>query len=747
MTTMIFQNYRTLRYCRPTIPARGKIVLFFFLVVTPLLNQAQFQLEYITEVPVIGENDTLRNPWAGGLNAGQYGAIDLDQDGQPDLIVFDRSSGKLNTFLRQDGQYRYDPAYEALFPADLRYWVLLADYNCDGKPDIFTSATGGIRVFENTSAEQLSFALVADPVITEGSSGTFNLQVNSSDIPGITDVDGDGDLDILTFDFAAGGTIEYHQNQSQETDGTCQNLTFRRITRRWGDLEECTCGVYAFGEPCSSVGGRTAKPEHVGGKSILTLDYDGDGDQDLAFGDETCTSLAFFENEGTAEQALFLAASDTFPVAGEPANGFFFPAAYRLEVTSDELADVIVAPNVFSNVQDSIDFTQSSWLYRNIGTLAQPRFELAQRDFLQQDMIDAGANAAPALGDYDGDGDSDLLLGAERTRGQARLYLYENVGTLTNPAFRLVDSDYLGLSAEGFTSLKPSLADINGDGQIDLLLQSSGIGVAAKLHYLLNQSATQWDFTPGLQSLRVNTVEFDTPFFYDIDQDGRADLLVGRVTGKLEYHRNEGGDPPAFALVTDSLAGVKNDPFRRNLIPWVGDLDGNGTPELLTSDGSGVMRVYENFLDETIPPTVTTKLLRYDGNDTLQETHWGLRTWLAGADLFGTGHPVLAVGHAQGGVYLLSSAGNGPRPEPEGERLTLTVFPNPSGDEGEVKIRVSQPAQLLVFNTLGQLIYRKEGLSSEAVYSVDTNALAAGVYLLRAIGADRRTAVQRLIVR
>ena len=726
------------------IPVSGTCFLLLFWVVVPLLSQAQSQLAYVTDIPVVVANDTLRNPWAGGLNAGQYSAIDLNQDGQPDLMVFDRTSGKLNTFLRQNGQYRYAPAYEALFPSDLQNWVLLADYNCDGKQDIFTSATGGIRVFENTSETQLSFALVADPVTTEGSSGTFNLPVNASDIPGITDVDGDGDLDILTFDFAAGGTIEYHQNQSQETDGTCQNLTFRRITRRWGGLEECTCGVYAFGEPCSSVGGRIAKTEHVGGKSIITLDYDGDGDQDLAFGDETCTELVFFENEGTADQALFLTASDTFPVAVDPANGFFFPAAYRAEVTADELPDMIVAPNVLSNVQNSIDFTQSSWLYRNVGSPTQPRFALAQRDFLQQDMIDLGANAAPVLGDYDGDGDDDLLLGAERTREQARLYLYENVGTLTNPAFRLVDDDYLGLSGEGFTSLKPSLADINGDGQVDLLLQSSGIGVSAKLHYILNQSATQWSFMPSLQPLGVNTVVFDTPFYYDINQDGRADLLIGRVTGKLEYYRNEGGKPPTFTLVMDSLAGIKNNPFRRNLAPWIGDLDGNGTPELLTTDGSGVMRLYENFADEAIPPTVTTHLLRYGDSDA-QETRWGSRTWLAGADLFGTGRLVIAVGHAQGGVYLLSSAGDGPGPDPEHERLTLTVFPNPSTHQDEVKVRVNQPAQLLIFNVLGQVVHRKARLTPEAVYRVDRNALADGVYIFKAIGVDRNTAVQRLI--
>ena len=45
-------------------------------------------------------------------------------------------------------RWRYAPEYENLFPADLYSWVLLRDYDCDGRPDLFTSVYGGdIRVF------------------------------------------------------------------------------------------------------------------------------------------------------------------------------------------------------------------------------------------------------------------------------------------------------------------------------------------------------------------------------------------------------------------------------------------------------------------------------------------------------------------------------------------------------------------------------------------------------------------------
>ncbi|MCB0779375.1 MAG: hypothetical protein KDC03_07565, partial [Flavobacteriales bacterium] len=52
-----------------------------------------------------------------------------------------------------------------------------------------------------------------------------NLFVTQVDVPGIVDVDGDGDLDVLTFSIF-GSYMEYHKNLSMELYGTCDSLTF-----------------------------------------------------------------------------------------------------------------------------------------------------------------------------------------------------------------------------------------------------------------------------------------------------------------------------------------------------------------------------------------------------------------------------------------------------------------------------------------------------------------------------------------
>jgi len=52
------------------------------------------------ETPVINaNNDTLKNPWGGGLNQPQLSSIDLNADGKKDLVVFDRSGSSILTYF------------------------------------------------------------------------------------------------------------------------------------------------------------------------------------------------------------------------------------------------------------------------------------------------------------------------------------------------------------------------------------------------------------------------------------------------------------------------------------------------------------------------------------------------------------------------------------------------------------------------------------------------------------------------
>ena len=111
------------------------LLVAFFL---PLTVLAQFTYTMDQSVPVEVNGLLLKNPWAGGLNSAQVNMMDLNGDGTSDIVIFDKTTTRISTFIYVNSAYQYAPEYETLFPDELSTFVILRDYNCDGKKDIFT---------------------------------------------------------------------------------------------------------------------------------------------------------------------------------------------------------------------------------------------------------------------------------------------------------------------------------------------------------------------------------------------------------------------------------------------------------------------------------------------------------------------------------------------------------------------------------------------------------------------------------
>src|SRR5690606_8145344 len=128
----------------------------------------------------------------------------------------------------------------------------------------------------------------------------------------------------------------------------------------------------------------------AGGKSMTLIDADGDGDKELIMSQEDCDKLYFLENKGTPDDALMNGFDMLFPDPQTPAHMALFPAAFYEDVTFDGIPDLLVSPNLSADPLNAVNFSESSWLYRNEGTANAPQFSFSKKNFLQEQMIDAG---------------------------------------------------------------------------------------------------------------------------------------------------------------------------------------------------------------------------------------------------------------------------------------------------------------------------------------------------------------------
>ena len=113
-----------------------------------------------------------------------------------------------------------------------------------------------------------------------------------------------------------------------------------------------------------------------------------------------------------------------------------------------------------------------------------------------------------------------------------------------------------------FSISAPSLADLDGDGDLDAVVGEVG-GV---LNYFRNNgTATAPDFADQTGVVNpfagVGVGSSSAPSFADLDGDGDLDAVVGRPDGNLNYFRNNGTAAAARLRrptgVVDPFAGVE----------------------------------------------------------------------------------------------------------------------------------------------------------------------------------------------
>jgi len=712
------------------------------LIFIPNLLFGQFAYEVDTSIPVrISTAELLAQPWAGGVNAVQFNTMDLNNDNLQDLVLYDRTANKVLTYISQNQEYNYAPGYEKLFPNDLSNFVLLRDFNGDGRRDIFTGNSLGIKVYENTTGQgaQLTWShyLFATPsggasdvLLTTGFSGKINLQLQFDDLPSISDVDDDGDLDIVCASFSEAGRIEFHKNVSS-LGGP---MEFVRITQQWGNFTECGCGEFAFeNEPCSASG----RTKHAGGKSLLAMDVNNDAKTDLIFSESNCDKLYLLHNEGTSENAVFIQA-EIFPESFQ-SNGLY-PSAFFEDADLDGLKDILVSSGTFTRIDEEADWSTSAHFFKNSGSNTNLQLSFQQNNFLQSEMIDMGENAVPAFFDYDNDGDEDLFVS---NLGKLQLsqvftsgiYLFENVGTAQNPVFEFVTDDYENFSTLNFYNVRIQFTDVNQDGKIDLAFTATDENDDTSLYYLLNTAPNGLTLSQTLNTTSIDILFNENIHLTEINNDGVRDLLIGRSDGAVEYWKNTGtADSPAWQLEDDSYLNLTASLLRQNPSITIGDLNNDSELDLILGDQKGVLRILSNFKTQTDFVVAEEELIYNTITKQYENRNFGGRIWTALAPITVNAMPTLVIGNMLGGLQLLQA---------KEKEASFEVYPNPVTQNGKLFIEANVSGSVQLYNTIGTAIqsYSIKKGTSELVLPV----LQAGVYLLRFTG-NNKVVVRRVII-
>ena len=419
----------------------------------------------------------LKYAFSGGLDLPQWSRVDLNHDGTRDLVAFDRNGHRWITFLAQGNQWVAAPAYADSLPS-VREWALFRDYNNDGKVDLFHASIGGMGVEENTSsANTLSFQWAlgtSNYLRTNVGSFLSNLYNINSDIPGIVDIDGDGDLDIFTFGQRA--SVEWHEGL------TANGLSFALNTACWGRFQEDAFTNNLFLGSCT-----VQKTEGTGGmlhagSSILPINLNGDSLFDVLIGDVSYSNVVAAYNAGRVDSAYMNGTLSNYP-QNEPIDLEYFPALYYEDIDFDSVPDLLLSPNLLGSIN-----TQNAWVKKNNGTVHFPNFANIDSSFLTSGMLDLGSTAHPALADMDFDGDFDLIVSSAGVRTsagnyQASLHYFKNVGNSNQPVFELADNDFADAGFYNLSSeLSPSLGDLDGDFDADMIVGTAD----GKVYYYEN---------------------------------------------------------------------------------------------------------------------------------------------------------------------------------------------------------------------------------------------------------------------
>ncbi|WP_339917489.1 T9SS type A sorting domain-containing protein [Yeosuana marina] len=671
-------------------------------------------------------------------------AVDIDGDGDMDVISSSTNDNKLAWYENTDGQGVFGSQNIITSSGNGATQVNAADFDGDGDMDILSVLSYDDKIvwYENTDG-QGSFGVQKNiTTIGDGASSVYTI-----------DIDGDGDTDVISGSNNTSSAIGWYKNDglgnfsakqiiasNTDVDGVILvygsdvdndqdidliSFSYRDSKIAWFENIDGQ-GNFSLSQTITQFYFKSSI--YINYVSILTDDIDSDGDFDLVFSSsELVDSTSLFDKVAWYENKNGQGGFNIQHVINS--NAYYPMNAYAADLDGDGDLDVLSA---------SRDDDKIAW-YENIDGLG---------NFSTQKIIIENANSAHCVHavDIDNDGDMDIVSASWDTD---EILWFENLdGQGVFSTQKIVTS-----LADGASYVYSS--DIDNDGDMDLLSAS-----------YLDDKIAWYENTDGhgsfggQQIISSNANGAVSVYTTDLDNDGDMDVLSasqlgdniawyentdgqGNFSGQHIISSNVNGPSSIYAIDIDNDGDMDiiSSSYLDNKIAWYENTDGHGSfgvQQIISSNANGASSVYATDIDN-------------DGDmDVLSSSQWDKKVaWyenIDGKGTFGVQQIISSNADGASSVYaididndgeidVISTSKNddkiawykssGTLSITENDLSKLSVYPNPTNGILNIKSKL-HITKLEVYNNIGQVV-----LSVFNNKAIDISILKPGLYFIR----------------
>ncbi|MCF8374283.1 MAG: T9SS type A sorting domain-containing protein [Bacteroidales bacterium] len=658
-------------------------------------------------------------------NAAGVFALDFDNDGDQDVIA--RTGFFIAWFENIDGQGSFGP-YQIIF-ADQDGSFQLGDIDGDGDVDFIGGSCNELNAFwfENTDG-----------------AGTWGpLQIISDSIDGICgglpfDLDSDGDLDILTGSYNNSTLMWYENISGTGTFGPSQLISDSAINISFisaydldgdGDLDILTASYQKKIVWYENTNGNSlfAAPQLITSNigiptSLFSSDLDGDGDMDVLSTSREDDKIAWYENtnglgafgtqqiitetsgsissffiddlDGDGDNDILTSSHQISLIGWHENNGSISDFGHRQNISFLQSASYVIACDVDGD--NDLDAIAGSNFYGKL---------------VWFDNVDGSGNFSPTPSfidsievsmlypcDIDGDGHDDILV---VSYSEDKILWYRN----QNGTGSFVPQQSI---IENINSPMVTAQDIDGDGDLDVLSVSS----------YLDSTLAWYENIDGLGSFGPQIIISDTllwagyVFACDMDGDGDIDVLASPQPEDtvLWYENIDGaGNFQTRIFSTSTNYGTR--------IIYPSDLDGDGDYDLLVSGEYGPLVWHEN----------TDGFGNFGSFIEIPSSHSS--TFIRTSDLDNDGDQdiVLRSGGYFTNIEIIENLTI--VSVPQIKRKNTIIYPNPSNEKLYFDVDASSIKLITIFDITGKTILEEHDLQEGE--HIDISCLKPGLYIIR----------------